>query len=56
MGWKRTKVEVDVHDSHIQSMTVILPEHEGTFNFVPDLLIEGKEWFNLKESYPLRID
>ena len=53
---KRTKVEVDVHDSHIQSMTVILPEHEGTFNFVPDLLIEGKEWFNLKESYPLKID
>ena len=53
---KRTKLEVDVHESYVQTMTVILPEHEGNFVFVPDLLIEGKQWFNLTEQYPLVVD
>lgn len=50
---KRTKIEVDVHQSHIQAVTVILPEHEGNFMFVPDLVIEGKGWFGLKDQFPL---
>tara|TARA_B110000503_G_scaffold137497_1_gene221782 strand:+ start:246 stop:1988 length:1743 start_codon:yes stop_codon:yes gene_type:complete len=53
---KRTKLEVDVHESYIQTMTVILPEHEGNFVFVPDLLIEGKQWFNLPVKYNLKVD
>ena len=53
---KRTKLEVDVYDSYIQAITVILPEHKGNFVFVPDLLIEGKEWFNLRESYNVKVN
>ncbi len=53
---KRTKLEVDVHESFVQTMMVILPEHEGNFFFVPDLLIEGKQWFNLAEKYQLKVD
>lgn len=52
---KRTRLEVDVYKSHIQTMTVILPEHEGNFVFVPDLLIEGKQWFNLADKYKLKV-
>ncbi len=53
---KRTKLEVDVQDAYVQSMTVILPEHKGNFVFVPDLVIEGKEWFNLQVKYNLKVD
>ena len=53
---KRTKLEVDVHEFYVQTMTVILPEHEGNFVFVPDLIIEGKKWFNLQEKYNLEVD
>ena len=53
---KRTKLEVDVYDSYMQTMTVILPEHEGNLVFVPDLLIEGEQWFNLAEKYQLKVD
>jgi hypothetical protein len=53
---KRTKIEVDVHDSYLQEMTVLLPEHKGNFIFLPDLVIEGKEWFNLQDKYNLRVD
>jgi hypothetical protein len=53
---ERTKLEVDVHDSHVQTMTVILPEHEGNFVFVPDLLIEGKQWFNLTQEFKIQVD
>jgi len=53
---KRTKLEIDVQDFFVQTITVILPEHEGNFIFVPDLLIEGKEWFLLQEKYNLKID
>ena len=53
---KRTKIEVDVHDSYLQEMIVLLPEHKGNFIFLPDLVIEGKEWFNLQDKYNLRVD
>ncbi len=53
---KRTKLEVDVHDFYVQTMTVILPVHPGNFVFVPDLLIEGKQWFNLAEKYEVKVN
>lgn len=52
----RSKINVDVYKSYTQVMTVKLPEHEGNFVFVPDLIVEGKAWFNLKDKYPLKVN
>lgn len=46
----RTYLEVDVHDRHAQDQLIVMPNKAGKYTLVPDLVIEGKMWFDLKAS------
>ena len=45
----RTLPEVDLKGDYWQDIRVLMPEEAGTYQFVPDIVVEGKGWFNLNE-------
>jgi len=46
----RTLLEVDLKGDYWQDIQVFMPEKAGIYKIVPDIVVEGKGWFNLKES------
>ncbi len=51
----RTAIEVDVTDTYAQHQKIAMPEEAGEYELVFDLVIEGRMWFELKETYPVRV-
>lgn len=49
----RTPIEVDVFGSYQQHIKFASPETPGVYQIVPDIVIEGKAWFMLKNKYDL---
>lgn len=43
----RTYIEVDIYEDYIQDQRIAIPDKEGMYTLVPDLVIEGKMWFDL---------
>lgn len=52
----RTPLEVDLFNEHVQDIQIITPAYKGSFILVPDAVIEGELWFDLKEQYPVRVN
>ncbi|MBL4706811.1 MAG: hypothetical protein JKY48_00025 [Flavobacteriales bacterium] len=46
----RTNLEVDLFGKYQQHMKVVIPGEKGYFRFIPDIVVEGKMWFNLEEG------
>ncbi len=51
----RSPLEVDLKGSYIQDIKIAIPDKVGTYTLVPDLVIEGKEWFNLENKYTVSV-
>lgn len=52
----RTPIEVDLYGSFRQHIQLALPDQAGTYQIVPDLLIEGKAWFMLNDSFDIQVE
>ena len=46
----RTPLEVDLKGEYWQDLRIALPEEAGLYQIVPDIVVEGKGWFNLNEG------
>lgn len=49
----RTPIEVDLFGSYQQHIKFASPETPGVYQIVPDIVIEGKAWFMLKNKHDL---
>ena len=52
---KRTPIQIDVSNEFNQNIVVKSPDKTGAFKIVPDLVVEGKNWMNLKEFSNLNV-
>lgn len=52
----RTPIEVDVFGSFSQHINFAVPEKPGVYQVVPDIVIEGKTWFNLGSSVDIVVE
>lgn len=52
----RTAMEVDLIGNYVQYIKVAVPAEKGEYSIVPDVVIEGKMWFELSESFPVKVD
>ena len=52
---KRTPIQIDVSNEFHQNIIVKSPVKAGAFTIVPDLVVEGKSWMNLKEFSNLNV-
>lgn len=51
----RTPIEVDVFSKHRQYIRIKQPDTVGTFSIVPDIVVEGKLWFELNKEYQIKL-
>ena len=53
----RTMFEVDLHGNseYIQDIELAIPAETGTYELIPDIVIEGERWFGLNKSYQIQV-
>lgn len=51
----RTLLEVDLRGEYWQDMRIALPEEAGLYQIVPDIVVDGKGWFNLTEGTEIAV-
>ena len=52
----RTPIEVDVFGEYVQDIKVELPDSAGAYEIVPDIVLEGRAWFNLNQRFAFQQD
>jgi hypothetical protein len=52
----RTPIEVDIYGNYVQDIDVGFPNELGSFEFVPDIVVEEKDWFMLSNRYPVKLN
>lgn len=51
----RTPLEVNVFGLFKQDIRFIVPKHRGVYEVVPDIVVEGKAWFNSGKRYKIAV-
>lgn len=53
---ERSPLEIDVSSTYYQKVLVKSPKSKGTFTIVPDIVVEGKQWFELNSNSKLVVN
>jgi hypothetical protein len=51
----RTPLEVDVVGEYTQDISVAMPLEGGMYDLQPDIVIEGKAWLNLQQTFSIAV-